>query len=133
MNDNVRKVFELLGVEPNEEFMIDIDKVKIYHINEDLRVFFKGEKGLVYSNFINISDLLCGEYKIIKLPKKKKLRDLTGLDYWKWQKKNCTCYSNCEKCVFNNINCSRSSNKGWFHHKDLYSDKFLDQEIEVPE
>ena len=79
-----------------------------------------------------ILDIIKGEYKIIKLPKepkKKKLRDFTPEEWDKWQRKNC---GNCNKCAFNKVNCNISYEKrSWVNNKDIYSDKFLDQEIEV--
>lgn len=65
--------------------------------------------------------------------KKVKLRDLTEEQYIKWFKDNCRIYSNCDGCHFNNVNCFTCSFNCWINHKDLYSDKFLDQEIEVEE
>ena len=66
-----------------------------------------------------------------KIPKKKKLRDLTPEEWDEWQRKNC---DNCNKCAFNIVSCSCSYEKrSWVNNKDLYSDKFLDQEIEVEE
>ena len=66
-----------------------------------------------------------------KIPKKKKLRDLTTKEWDKWQDKYC---GNCNKCAFNIVSCSCSYEKrSWVNNKDLYSDKFLDQEIEVEE
>lgn len=66
-----------------------------------------------------------------KIPKKKKLRDLTLEEWDKWQRKNC---GNCNKCAFNKVNCNISYEKrSWVNNKDIYSDKFLDQEIEVEE
>lgn len=62
--------------------------------------------------------------------RKKKLRDLTPEEWDKWHK-NC---GNCSKCIFNKVTCNSSYVKSsWVHNKDLYSDKFLDQEIEVEE
>lgn len=129
MNDNVKKVFEILGVEPNEEFKLqckngDISD-KLYHIGNELDIFC-GER----LTFISIALILKGIYKIIKLPKKKKLRDLTVEEYGKWHYKNCR--GKCSKCLFCNVYCSEAIDD-WIHHKDLYSDKFLDQEIEVEE
>lgn len=67
-----------------------------------------------------------------KIPKKKKLRDLTMEEYKKWVRKNCDngilC---CRDCVFRYANCDKHFR--WIDRKDLYSDKFLDQEIEVEE
>lgn len=60
--------------------------------------------------------------------RKKKLRDLTIEEY----KKFCMKYNDvCAKCPFSLVICCITSNNLWIYHKDLYSDKFLDQEIEV--
>ena len=67
-----------------------------------------------------------------KIPKKKKLRDLTLEEWNKWKRRYCANYDSCDNCLFKNIACSRSySGKSWFNSKDLYSDKFLEQELEV--
>lgn len=81
---------------------------------------------------IKIGDLLNGTYKIIKLPKKKKLRDLTYDEMCKWKEKNCTSIICDKSCLFYNVICT-CVNNCWINHKDLYSDKFLDQEVEIPE
>lgn len=130
MNDNVRKIFDILGVEPGEEFKADNEK--IYRINEDLSIKVKSDNGWLYTTYINIASLLNGTYRIIKLPKKKKLRDFTRDDWEKWKHKYCSSYNSCYGCIFENVACSKRS-KSWFSHKDFYSDKFLNQEIEVEE
>lgn len=63
------------------------------------------------------------------MKKKIKLRDLTEEQYWKYSKKGC--YTTCDKCMFRLVNCTNHDENCWIHHKDLYSDKFLDQEIEI--
>lgn len=71
----------------------------------------------------------------------KKLRDVTREEYKKWKEANGCCHNltiNCkgDKCIFNRISCTSDNGKYcWFFNKDLYSDKFLDQtiEIEAPE
>lgn len=63
------------------------------------------------------------------MKKKIKLRDLTEEQYWKYNKKGC--YTTCDKCMFRLVNCTNHDEDCWIHHKDLYSDKFLDQEIEI--
>ena len=73
--------------------------------------------------------LLTGLYSYEIIPKKKKLRDLTEEEYIMWKEQNCY---NCTKCMFENVVCSINS-FCWIAHKDLYSDKFLNQEIEVEE
>lgn len=62
---------------------------------------------------------------------KKKLRDLTKEDYEKWTNKMCGEIS-CKDCIFNKAQCSEPSDEAsWVNNKNLYSDKFLDQEIEI--
>lgn len=71
-------------------------------------------------------------YEIIS--NKKKLRDLTEEEWDKWNDENCKNCKNCSECIFKNIVCHKSwVETSWVNNKDLYSDKFLDQEIEVEE
>ena len=140
MNDNVRKVFDILGVEPYEKFKIKDRRFQvlgakeyIYHIDEDLYIRENGEggEGIICSDK-SLCNLLNGRSKIVKLPKKKKLRDITEEEFKKWKQKNCHIATlECEDCIFNNVCCSDI--RCWVNHKDLFSDKFLDQEIEVEE
>lgn len=131
MNEKVKKVFNLLGVEPNERFKVDGYKGS-FAIDENLVC------KIPYNNDFNyykwLADILINPEIIIKLPKepkKKKLRDLTPEEWDKWQKKNC---GDCSKCIFANVTCFGSFVKeSWIHHKDVYSEKFLNQEIEVEE
>lgn len=131
MNDNTRKVFEMLGVKPNEKFKIMTKRKaesEAIHIDTSLRV-------LTDTNIVAeaLRCLLTGEWQIVKLPKKKKLRDLTEEDFKKWTKANC-CKTVCSDCLFCNVYCNPNvAKRVWIKHKDLYSDKFLDQEVEVPE
>ena len=135
MTDNARKIFDILGVEPNERFKIKRgDKIfkEIYYFDERIYIHSENDDS-TYIPMLN--NILNGEYKIIKLTKKKKkLRDLTPEEYEKWSQKNCYGRCNCDKCIFNKVKCNGSSlNRSWVDNKDLYSDKFLDQEIEVEE
>ena len=130
MNENVRKVFDILGVKPYEKFKIEGNGDTIYHIDEELYIrrdkeFLCSDKGL--NNLIN------GYFKIIKLSNTKKLRDLTPEEWDKWKNKKCR-HTRCENCIFNSTSCLYSESKySWINNKDLYSDKFLNQEIEVEE
>ena len=63
------------------------------------------------------------------MKKKINLRDLTERQYSKWKNKNCV-NDNCKGCPFFKIDCF-ISNSSWVNNKDMYSDKFLDQEIEI--
>ena len=138
MNDNVRKIFEILGVEPNEEFKIE-DKDCFWKIDEKLNLYYRQghyDNGDYAYNVFNkslIIDLIKNPELIIKLPKKKKkLMDLTKEEYKKWLNKNCGRSVNCDKCIFNNVMCPMD-NHCWVNHKYLYSDAFLNKEIEVEE
>lgn len=62
---------------------------------------------------------------------KKKLRDLTQEEYTNWYMKNCSVYVKCGDCPFNSVVCSIITKKNWVNNKDLYSDKFLNTEIEI--
>ena len=63
-------------------------------------------------------------WEIIEEPKKIKLRDLTEEKLEIWMKTRCK--KSCLNCPMEFAQCNR-----WINHKDLYSDKFLDQEIEI--
>lgn len=77
--------------------------------------------------------LLTGECSYEIISNKKKLRDLTEDEWDKWSE-GCVYYNSCDNCIFRNVPCTKSSSKkSWFNNKDLYSDKFLNQEIEVEE
>lgn len=62
--------------------------------------------------------------------KKIKLRYVTERQYAKWKNKNCDKYVDCKGCPFCKIDCI-FGNTCWANNKDMYSDKFLDQEIEI--
>lgn len=61
---------------------------------------------------------------------KKKLRDISLEEFKVWSIKNCKQLS-CEKCVFSKVCCDEFSSDCWINNKDIYSDKFLNQEIEI--
>lgn len=61
---------------------------------------------------------------------KKKLRDISLEEFKVWSIKNCK-QSSCEKCVFSKVCCDEVSSDCWINNKDIYSDKFLNQEIEI--
>lgn len=64
------------------------------------------------------------------MKRKIKLRDLTKEQWDNYINK---CLSrNCSDCIFEPVNCRGSENKkSWFNNKDYYSDKFLNQEVEI--
>lgn len=63
------------------------------------------------------------------MKRKIKLRDMTKEQ---WERFKCNLYLHCKDCIFEPINCCIDWGKiDWTSHKDLYSDKFLNQEIEI--
>lgn len=138
MNDNAKKIFEMLGIEPNQEFKIKDDKNKEpryrYFFDDNLTLKFLNDtcEECFFASAKTFMELIKGTYTIVKLPKKKKLRDWTIDDLKKWTNVNCRELT-CDGCLFRNVFCSTYGIRVWIKHKDLYSDKFLDQEVEVPE
>ena len=69
---------------------------------------------------------------------KKRLRDLTFEEYKDWKFKNCI-GKDCARCAFGCVNCSWvdedtcGGDTCWINNKDSYSDKFLNQEINIPD
>lgn len=90
-----------------------------------------GSDGSAYP--FGISDFEKDNWEIVKESKKVKFRDLTKEQYGKWIKNNCTRKygENCEGCPFRITKCSTWNNSCWINHKESFSDKFLDQEIEI--
>ena len=126
MNDNVRKIFDMLGVEPNERFKVEEYNI-IFEINEELCLLDSDNN--VWNHLL--IKILKNPELIIKLPKKKKLRDLTKEEWSKWLEKNCK-NNICDECIFSNVVCS-NADCSWVNNKYLYSDAFLNKEIEVEE
>ncbi len=61
---------------------------------------------------------------------KKKLKYLTPEEFYNWEKENCN-HTECNACPFKSANCNLYDEDSWVNHKDLYSDKFLNQELEI--
>ncbi len=70
-------------------------------------------------------------WEIVKEPKKVKLRDLTEEQLEKWRRTNCI-GDKCHDCIFNKVGCIYVA-YCWIKDKSLFSDKFLDQEVEIEE
>lgn len=66
---------------------------------------------------------------------KKKLRDLTKEEYAKWLLNcfYCNKKGKCSDCCLGSVERDPAKPSCWYFHKDedIYSDKFLDQEIEI--
>lgn len=67
-----------------------------------------------------------------KEKKKIKLKDLTPEQYENWKNEHC-CGSNCKNCIFYKVSCGAWSGDCWINNKEVYSENFLNQEIEWEE
>lgn len=66
------------------------------------------------------------------MKRKIKLRDLTAKQWENWLDNNCNLKVDCENCPIYKTNCGSSEDEiCWINNKDIYSDKFLNQEIEI--
>lgn len=70
MNEKVKQIFEILGVEPEEEFKINSLSV-LYKFNVDLKLVFTDNNADWRISSLSIGDII--SYGIIKTPQKPKL------------------------------------------------------------
>ena len=134
-----------MKVKPINYFLKSFEEMEL--INKRFNVYDKEGKLLFANCYINENGYVCtgsnelwsitmgiltGLYYYEIISQKKKLRDLTMEEYKKWLKKNCSNLS-CEDCVFLKAKCNTNSIGCWVKNKDAYSEKFLNQEIEVEE
>lgn len=62
----------------------------------------------------------------------KKIKDLTVEEYEKWFTNNCCAKYNCLNCPFSKTICEPyKTNSCWIFNKNLYSNEFLNKEIEL--
>lgn len=62
---------------------------------------------------------------------KKKLKDITIEEYKKWEDDRTRCKCGCDGCPLKQVGCESCYSFCWIYNKDLYSDTFLNQEIEI--
>lgn len=136
MEEDVKKIFNILGVEPNEKFKLCFSdntsflEDNTFYFNDELHCCYIDKYlGERYREDI-LRRLFIGDLVIVKLFKKKKLRDWTMEDFKKWEDVNCK--GVCDDCPFTNVHCNDNAKRFWMNHKDLFSDEFLNQEIDVP-
>ena len=106
---------------------------------------FEDQNGHHPGIFLNcLCDLEADEWKIVKEKKKVKLKDLTKAQYKYFCRRYYDpndLYGNnnpnyfdgaaCNTCPCADVNCSLTLDNCRFYHKDLYSDKFLNQYVET--
>lgn len=71
MTEKVKAVFDMLGVEPNEEFKFKSKRSKksfVYRISEGLIVEYKESDDIWFTSSVNVGDFLANRYIITKLP-----------------------------------------------------------------
>lgn len=61
---------------------------------------------------------------------KKKLKYLTPEEFYNWEKENCD-HTECNACPFKSVNCNLYDEDSWVNHKELFSNEFLNQELEI--
>ena len=83
--------------------------------------------------YFNLNDFIADSWEIVKEPKKVKLKDLTEKQFKKWLNDNRCGSVVCANCPFCKVNCNLYSKDIWVKNKEFYSDKFLNQEIEIKE
>ena len=106
-------------------------KDNYYFLNEDYCLETK--EGAV-ATFLTLPAIFSDDWEIFKEKKKVKLRDLSKRKYVNWWYRHCFEQNKCEvDCPLKNVKCDARFTSSWIDNKDLYSDKFLDQEIEVEE
>ena len=136
-----------MKVKADNYFLKSFEKMEL--IGKHFNVYDAEEKLLFANCYINENGYVCtgsnelwsmtmglltGLYYYEIISQKKKLRDLTKDEWDKWKCVDCVNCLSCDDCIFRNVPCTKSSSlNSWFNNKDLFSDKFLNQEIEVKE
>lgn len=111
-----------------------IDCEYIYYSPEDGELYTdKGCKITLLTSYVMKLD----DWEIVKEKKKVKLRDLTKEQYEEWVEQNCIwmCDDGCRGCPFRKVKCDNRymADDVRYLNKNLYSDKFLNREIEIEE
>lgn len=111
-----------------------IDCEYIYYSPEDGELYTdKGCKITLLTSYVIKLD----DWEIVKEKKKVKLRDLTKEQYEEWVEQNCIwmCDDGCRRCPFRKVKCDNRymADDVRYLNKNLYSDKFLNREIEIEE
>lgn len=60
----------------------------------------------------------------------KKLKYLTPEEFYNWEKENCD-RTECNVCPFKSVNCNLYDEDSWVNNKNLFSNEFLNQELEI--
>lgn len=99
-------------------------------------IYYSNEPEIYFKQFMEEDILLADDWEVVEGKKKVKLRDLTEEQFKKYCKSftgNYNYGNDCDKCVFHKVSCIYWYENCWIKHKDLYSDEFLNQEVEIEE
>ncbi|MDY6148934.1 MAG: hypothetical protein SPI35_07970 [Porphyromonas sp.] len=128
MNDNARKIFDMLGIEPDEWFYVPEYK-EIFRLTEELNI--KMKKGTQWTDNM-FKRLLLGEYTIEKLP----FVPQRGEKYWfirvdgtnanNISRNHWGCYTNDYICFFIG-NCFRTQEEAEKALKAGFADKIREK------
>ena len=103
----------------------------VFYNKKQIDLLYSKIEGKKQRYLFNGTDLSVDDWEIVKETKKVKLRDLTKEQYSSRLKNYCNLH--CTYCRFKTVLCDYQYERCWFNHKNLYSDKFLDQEVEIEE
>lgn len=133
--NNIKTIFKMLNVEPNKKFGIKYGDFFLgnYYINEKLNMYQEKDGVISFDSYsaLTLIDLINGKYEIIKVSKT--IRDLTDEEFFKWRIKMCDKYDSCKGCPFSIAICDSSRAGYWLNNKNLFSNKFLNQIVEIPQ
>lgn len=101
------------------------------------RMIYQNDNNIIVNNYGEVvdvwDDIFINDWEIVeevKEPKKIKLRDLTQEQFAKWKEEHCMGLK-CRDCVFARVSCEDTYY--WVKDKSVFSDKFLNQEVEIYE
>lgn len=106
------------------------DEIMDFRIVKSIGKYGSIKEGVFWKAVVNAL-LEADDWEIVKEKKKIKLRDLTEKELKQWKSTFCSS-EHCKICPLHNIPCGEYVEQR-INNKDLYSDKFLDQEIEIEE
>ena len=130
-----RNIFSALKIKPNQEFglksLTNKQYPHIYQLNNNLALLEDGRL-LGREGDELLLNILRGIVVITDLVVKRSLNNLTDDEYDNWLLEHCEHEPLCENCIFRHVNCANSlDDDSWINNKELFSQIFLEQEIEI--
>lgn len=106
----------------------------VYFLDDKQELIVYKKDGWRVGTSIDYGKITSDDWEIVEEEKKVKvkLRDLTPEQFESWASSWCDSHG-CDKCFLTFVDCNYENDSCWLKNKDLFSDKFLDQEVEVEE